>query len=106
MLPAPMPPLAGAAPRSGAERLLQRVYGEAVGMRDLDLMRLVGRPVVVTFQGDDVRQGDVCLLAFVSRRALACENRAGPGRRRARITVPCSGDRGHRPAKRLQAASA
>ena len=41
-----------------------RFYKSALELRDLPLLRRVGKGVVVTFQGDDARQGDFCRTNF------------------------------------------
>lgn len=40
-------------------RPLARLGGRLLGLRDLPLLRRAGKGIVVTFQGDDARQGDV-----------------------------------------------
>ena len=38
-----------------------RAYARAVQLRDLALLRRAGKAIFVTYQGDDARQGEVCL---------------------------------------------
>jgi hypothetical protein len=44
---------------SVSTRTLGRSYGRLVGLRDLPVLRGLGKIIAVTFQGDDIRQGDV-----------------------------------------------
>lgn len=47
--------------------LLAKIYGvyaRMLQMKDLPLLREAGRAIVVTYQGDDARQGDYCLRHF------------------------------------------
>ncbi|HET8893900.1 MAG TPA: glycosyltransferase [Gaiellaceae bacterium] len=46
------------ASESGALRALWQTYTKLVEQRDLPLLRHLGKTIVVTFQGDDARQGD------------------------------------------------
>jgi glycosyltransferase involved in cell wall biosynthesis len=39
-------------------------YRSIVGMHDLPILRMFGKGIVVTFQGDDARQGDYCRANF------------------------------------------
>ena len=41
-----------------------RVYASLLEFRDLPLLRLAGKRIAVTFQGDDARQGDECAKRF------------------------------------------
>jgi hypothetical protein len=41
-------------------RRIVRAYQQALELRDLQLLRELGRGIAVTYQGDDARQGDVC----------------------------------------------
>jgi len=41
-----------------------RFYKNALELRDLPLLRWLGKGIVVTFQGDDARQGDFCKANF------------------------------------------
>ena len=41
-------------------RRIVRAYQRALELRDLPLLRALGRGIAVTYQGDDARQGDVC----------------------------------------------
>jgi glycosyltransferase involved in cell wall biosynthesis len=50
---------------------LHRVAGSVLGLRDLPLLRRAGKRIVVTFQGDDARQGDVLRSRY--ERSLATE---------------------------------
>jgi glycosyltransferase involved in cell wall biosynthesis len=59
----PSPPLA-----SGAS-IPYRLYAGLLGLRDLPLLAWRGKGIVVTFQGDDVRQGDVLRARY--ERSLA-----------------------------------
>jgi glycosyltransferase involved in cell wall biosynthesis len=43
---------------------LYRAYAAVLGMRDLPLLRRAGKGIVVTFQGDDVRRGDLLRQRF------------------------------------------
>lgn len=57
ILSPPMPPLPGATgPR--VLREAYTLYTRLLGMRDLHLLRRAGKGIVVTYQGDDARQGD------------------------------------------------
>lgn len=58
IMPPWVPP--GADP-AGASRLktVQRLYSRLLELRDLPLLKRAGKRIVVTFQGDDARQGDV-----------------------------------------------
>jgi glycosyltransferase involved in cell wall biosynthesis len=48
----------------GPVRKLSRFLVERLAYRDLALLRAAGKPIVVTFQGDDARQGDYCRTHF------------------------------------------
>jgi glycosyltransferase involved in cell wall biosynthesis len=54
--------------RSELGGLLRRtavgLYTQLTAMRDLDLLASLSKPLFVTFQGDDVRQGDYCRAHF------------------------------------------
>lgn len=62
------PLLPRAYPRSvrgdGAGRMLFNAYARLVQFRDLPLLARAGKAIFVTYQGDDARQGDVCLRRF------------------------------------------
>lgn len=45
-------------------RLAYRCYAGLFELRDLPLLKLAGKGIVVTFQGDDARQGDYCSANF------------------------------------------
>jgi glycosyltransferase involved in cell wall biosynthesis len=47
-----------------SEHLAGRLYSRALELRDLPLLKAAGKGIVVTFQGDDARQGDFCLAHF------------------------------------------
>lgn len=49
---------------SSALQRLSRVYASLVHMGDLALLRRAGKGIVVTYQGDDARQGDYSLAHF------------------------------------------
>lgn len=72
------PPLIPVRPRGRRDvaHLPGRAYGHAVALRDVGLLRRAGKVVVVTFQGDDARQGTGPLATPLHRR-LAEE--VGPG---------------------------
>lgn len=53
LLPLAYPPPFSSAPA--------RAYARLVQLRDLALLRRAGKAIFVTYQGDDARQGDVCL---------------------------------------------
>jgi hypothetical protein len=64
ILPPPLPPPPGRRGIGRAVGLLYSWYARLLDMRDLDLLRRAGKGIVVTFQGDDARQGDVCRARF------------------------------------------
>jgi hypothetical protein len=43
---------------------LYNAYAASLEMKDLLLLKKIGKGIVVTFQGDDARQGDYCLANF------------------------------------------
>lgn len=45
-------------------RLLYGCYARLLELRDLPILKRAGKGIVVTFQGDDARQGDYCLDHF------------------------------------------
>jgi len=45
-------------------RKLYNVYAQLFELRDLLLLRKIGKGIVVTYQGDDARQGDYCRKNF------------------------------------------
>jgi hypothetical protein len=45
----------------GVARRIARAYARLVQLRDLPLLHAAGKAIFVTYQGDDARQGDVCL---------------------------------------------
>jgi len=49
---------------AGTATAVGRLYTRMVELRDLPLLKLAGKGIVVTFQGDDARQGDFCLRNF------------------------------------------
>jgi hypothetical protein len=49
------------------KRLVFEAYIGIVQMRDLPLLRALGKTIAVTFQGDDARQGDACRRLFSVR---------------------------------------
>jgi hypothetical protein len=51
-------------PARGRASRRYRVYGALAGLRELPLLSRAGKAIVVTFQGDDVRQGDVLRRLF------------------------------------------
>jgi hypothetical protein len=53
-------------------RLVASVTGRLLGLRDLPLLRRARKRIVVTFQGDDARQGDVLRARY--RFSIASEN--------------------------------
>ena len=52
-----------------------RVYQRLLSMRDLPLLKRAGKGIVVTFQGNDARQGDFCLENF----EISAAHEAAPG---------------------------
>jgi hypothetical protein len=72
------PPLIPVRPRGVGDvrHLPGRAYGHVLALRDVGLLRRAGKVVVVTFQGDDARQGTGPLATPLHRR-LAEE--VGPG---------------------------
>ena len=60
------PQLSQASEGCGWRRLLKHCYAGLLELRDLPLLKAAGKAVVVTFQGDDARQGD-----FIRRSADA-----------------------------------
>lgn len=48
----------------GPARRMSRFLVQRLAYRDLALLRAAGKPMVVTFQGDDARQGDYCRENF------------------------------------------
>ena len=49
---------------AGTATALARLYTRMVELRDLPLLKVAGKGIAVTFQGDDARQGDFCLRNF------------------------------------------
>jgi glycosyltransferase involved in cell wall biosynthesis len=49
---------------AGTATAMSRLYTRMVELRDLPLLKLAGKGIAVTFQGDDARQGDFCLRKF------------------------------------------
>lgn len=58
-------------PARGAASTRYRAYARVVGLRDLPLLRRAGKVIAVTFQGDDVRQGDVLRARYAASVATA-----------------------------------
>ncbi len=52
----PEPPVHGA--RQTLHRTASQMYARALGLRDLPLLKAARKTIVVTYQGDDARQGD------------------------------------------------
>ncbi|MGE0825497.1 MAG: glycosyltransferase family 1 protein [Candidatus Binatia bacterium] len=52
---------------------LYRLYARLVELRDLPLLHWAGKGIVVTFQGDDARQGDFCQAHFALTAATEVE---------------------------------
>ena len=84
----PRPIVPGSPAVAGFPAPLQQLYrgwSALLGMRDLALLRRRGVALFVTFQGDDVRQADVCAGARrvgAGARDRADRGRAGNGSRR------------------------
>ena len=66
--------------------LLRRLYAGLFELRDVALLKRLGKAVFVTFQGDDLRQGDFCERHFGPAFSASC--RPGTSRRRR---MPASG---------------
>jgi glycosyltransferase involved in cell wall biosynthesis len=66
-----------------------RCYARLFELRDLPLLKKAGKGIVVTFQGDDARQGDFCLAHFEVSPATEVEpgyySEASDSRKRRRI---------------------
>jgi len=60
---------------SGAVRAAYGCYSRLLELRDLPLLKALGKAVFVTFQGDDARQGDYCRAHF----EITFADRAEPG---------------------------
>jgi glycosyltransferase involved in cell wall biosynthesis len=58
-------------PARGAADLRSRLYGALLGLRDLPFLARAGKAIVVTFQGDDARQGDVLRRLYENSVAAA-----------------------------------
>ncbi len=71
--------------------LPRRMYRRALDLRDLPLLKWAGKGIVVTYQGDDARQGDFCAAHFeVNAVAEAGPDHYSPqsdARKRARIAT-------------------
>jgi len=50
-----------------------RLYAHLLELRDLPLLKSAGKGIVVTYQGDDARQGDFCLANFEINHATEVE---------------------------------
>lgn len=48
----------------GVRQLILRTYKSALWLRDVALLKRAGKPIFVTYQGDDARQGDYCRRHF------------------------------------------
>jgi hypothetical protein len=68
-------PLAPELPASSRMRRVYERYARLVEFRDLPLLKRAGKRVVVTYQGDDARQGDYSLSHF----DLSIAHEAGAG---------------------------
>lgn len=55
-------------------RHLYRIYAAIFQLRDLSLLKKMGKGVFVTYQGDDARQGDYCRKNFLITFANEVEN--------------------------------
>jgi len=55
--------------------LIANLYKLILGNRDLPLLKNAGKGIVVTYQGDDARQGDYCLEHF----DICCAKETPPG---------------------------
>jgi hypothetical protein len=55
-------------------RKLYNVYAQLFELRDLPLLRKIGKGIVVTYQGDDARQSDYCRKNF----SITFANEVGP----------------------------
>ncbi|MBM3676819.1 MAG: glycosyltransferase family 4 protein [Actinobacteria bacterium] len=64
LMPQPMTRSAGR--HAALPRALHRAYARVLEQRDLPLLRALGKAIVVTFQGDDARRGDVLATRPVS----------------------------------------
>jgi hypothetical protein len=76
----------------GASRT-SRAYAAVFGLRDLPLLRRAGKGILVTFQGDDVRQGDVLRRTYAESVANANPSVYHPAGDRAKRRVVAAFDR-------------
>jgi len=75
LLPVAVPPAAGSV-ASRAFHVASRAYARTVGLRDLDLLHRAGKRIIVTYNGDDARQGTGPAVPAFFRRLAA---HVGPG---------------------------
>lgn len=60
-----LPPAPGSHPDYGLPvRVAYNVYSSLFHLRDLPLLKILGKGIAITYQGDDARQGDYCRQHF------------------------------------------
>jgi glycosyltransferase involved in cell wall biosynthesis len=90
LMPQRVPPTAARGPGSSLLiRLHNLLYANPLDLRDLPLLKRAGKGIVMTYQGDDARQGDYCAKHFSVHASAEVEpgyySAEGDRRKRRRI---------------------